>query len=178
MKGEQGGGKERMIRGRDKNAKEETTKKEVCVQGNKEEVMTAEERRSLTKPSTRRRWRRRGRLETRQDGERGGGWRVGRFYFQRVQQNPVSRSGLCLSTATIRLEALLCSFCCGMLSTYSTGATSSHHSFMQITVRPGSGLSVLPQIQSVSADLRPCERPFSRRTARNMIAQCFREVTL
>lgn len=54
-----------MIRGRDKNAKEETAKKEVCVQGNKEEVMTAEERRSLTKPSTRRRWRRRGRLEAR-----------------------------------------------------------------------------------------------------------------
>lgn len=33
MKGEQRGGKERMIRGRDKNAIEETAKKEVCVQG-------------------------------------------------------------------------------------------------------------------------------------------------
>lgn len=48
------------------------------------------------------------------------------------------------------LEALLCSFCCGMFSTYYTQLTSSHWRFMQINVRPrdicmltDSGLSFL-----------------------------------
>lgn len=59
------------------------------------------------------------------------------------------------------LEALLCSFCCGMFSTYYTQLTYSHRRFMQINVRPrdiclltDSGLSFLSLLCAVVQEAR------------------------
>lgn len=152
MKGEQRGGKERMISGRDKNAIEETAKKEVCVQGDdgrgKKESNKAEHTEEMEAEGKTRDqigWRKRRKMaggevllpacsaeSSQQVGARASPW-------------PPSDWRLCSAPSVV-----------GCWAHISQEPPPCRY-FMQITVRPGSGLSVLPQIQSVSADLRPCE---------------------
>lgn len=107
-----------MIRGRDKNAIEETAKKEVCVQGDdgrgKKESNKAEHTEEMEAEGKTRDqigWRKRRKMA-------GGEVLLPACSAESSQQVGARASPWPPS------DWRLCSFCCGMLSTYFTGATS------------------------------------------------------